>query len=81
MDNEDKKLTKLKESKGDKVEDVPEKGIDLNALFPDEKNDLNVLFPDFEIKELLKKVCKNHKDIEAIKQVFKEDVESPESES
>ncbi|GEM_PF-2794636 len=66
---------------GQGQEKVPEKVIDLNALFPNETNDLNVLFPDVETRELLKKVSKNKKDIESIKQRFEEETKSTEQES
>jgi hypothetical protein len=62
-------------------EKVPEKEIDLNALFPNETNDLNVLFPDVETRELLKKVSKNKKDIESINQRFEEEIKPTEEES
>ena len=42
---------------------IEEKEIDLNLLFPGEQNDLNQLFPDAEMKDLLKKVSKNKKDL------------------
>ncbi len=61
-------------------EKVPEKEIDLNVLFPEEENDLNTLFPDVETRELLKKIRKNKKDIESMKQRFDEEIEPTEQE-
>ena len=45
-----------------------EKKIDLNELFPDTETDLNGLFPDNEIKDLLKNIIKNKKDMGLIKE-------------
>ena len=51
------------------VEKTPdEQGIDLNELFPDAETDLNSLFPDVEVKDLLKKIIKNKKDMGSIKE-------------
>jgi hypothetical protein len=49
-----------------------EKEVDLNALFPDEGNDLNQLFPEAEMKDLLKKVSKNKKDLHLMVDRFTE---------
>lgn len=40
-----------------------EKEIDLNLLFPDAAEDLNALFPETDLRELLKKISKNKKDL------------------
>lgn len=63
-------------SQGEEGQNTPEKEIDLNALFPDETNDLNTLFPDVETRELLKKIRKNKKDIESMKQRFDDEIGS-----
>jgi hypothetical protein len=47
-----------------------EKEIDLNSIFPDAENDLNALFPDMEIKQLLKKINKDKKDLHSLKDRF-----------
>lgn len=49
-----------------------EKEVDLNILFPGEGNDLNQLFPEAEMKELLKKVSKNKKDLHLMVDRFTE---------
>ena len=49
-------------------EEVHEKEIDLNELFPDMETNLNDLFPDKEVKHLLKSIAKNKKDMSAIKE-------------
>lgn len=49
-----------------------EKEVDLNALFPDEGNNLNQLFPEAEMKDLLKKVSKNKKDLHLMVDRFTE---------
>jgi hypothetical protein len=45
-----------------------ENDVDLNELFPDAEADLNSLFPDAEVKDLLKNIIKNKKDMGAIKE-------------
>ena len=45
-----------------------EHDVDLNKLFPDAETDLNSLFPDAEVKDLLKKIIKNKKDMGSIKE-------------
>ena len=51
------------------VEKTPnEQDVDLNELFPDAETDLNSLFPDAEVKNLLKKIIKNKKDMGSIKE-------------
>jgi hypothetical protein len=45
-----------------------EKDVDLNELFPDTEADLNSLFPDAEVKDLLKNIIKNKKDMGSIKE-------------
>ncbi len=45
-----------------------ENDVDLNELFPDAETDLNSLFPDAEVKDLLKKIIKNKKDMGSIKE-------------
>ena len=42
--------------------------VDLNELFPDAETDLNSLFPDAEVKDLLKNIIKNKKDMGSIKE-------------
>ncbi len=81
MSDEKQNLSELGASQDEVGEKAAEKEIDLNALFPDEANDLNTLFPDLETKELLKKICKNKKDIESMKQKFEEEVEPGEQEN
>ena len=49
-------------------ENFDEKTIDLNELFPDAETDLNGLFPDNEVKDLLKHIIKNKKDMGLIKE-------------
>jgi hypothetical protein len=80
MNDEKQNLDELNVSQGEEGEKAPEKEIDLNALFPDEANDLNTLFPDVETRELLKKIRKNKKDIESIKQRFDEEIGPAEEE-
>lgn len=53
-----------------------EKEVDLNLLFPGEESDLNQLFPDAEMKELLKKVSKNKKDLHLMVDRFTEITET-----
>ena len=51
------------------VEKHPNKqDIDLNELFPNAETDLNSLFPDAEVKDLLKNIIKNKKDMGSIKE-------------
>jgi len=45
-----------------------EHDVDLNELFPDAETDLNSLFPDAEVKDLLKNIIKNKKDMGSIKE-------------
>ena len=47
---------------------LDEQTIDLNELFPDAETDLNGLFPDNEVKDLLKNIIKNKKDMGLIKE-------------
>lgn len=54
-----------------------ENEIDLNQLFPGEENDLNRLFPEAEMKDLLKKVSKNKKDLHVMVDRFAE-ISEPE---
>ena len=49
-------------------ENFDKKTIDLNELFPDAETDLNGLFPDNEVKNLLKNIIKNKKDMSLIKE-------------
>ena len=49
-------------------ENFDKKIIDLNELFPDAETDLNGLFPDNEVKDLLKNIIKNKKDMGLIKE-------------
>ncbi len=49
-------------------ENFDEKTINLNELFPDAETDLNGLFPDNEVKDLLKNIMKNKKDMGLIKE-------------
>ena len=49
-------------------EHINEQAIDLNKLFPDAETDLNGLFPDNEVKDLLKNIIKNKKDMGLIKE-------------
>ena len=49
-------------------ENFDEKTINLNELFPDAETDLNGLFPDNEVKDLLKHIIKNKKDMGLIKE-------------
>lgn len=58
----------------------PEKEIDLNSIFPDAETDLNRLFPDADIKQLLKSVNKNKKDLHALKDRFVQENETGEDE-
>jgi hypothetical protein len=48
--------------------------IDLNQVFPEEKTDLNELFPEMEMKCLLKKVQKNKKDLNTMRDRFSEGI-------
>jgi hypothetical protein len=51
------------------IEKTPnEQDIDLNELFPETETDLNSLFPEAEVKDLLKKIIKNKKDMGSIKE-------------
>ena len=59
-------------------EHLDEQAIDLNELFPDAKTDLNNLFPDEEMKNLLKNIIKNKKDIGLIKERLATENETPE---
>lgn len=45
-----------------------EREIDLNELFPEVKIDLNDLFPDAQLKQLLKSIIKNKKEMSTIKE-------------
>ena len=45
-----------------------EHDVDLNELFPDAETDLNSLFPDAKVKDLLKNIIKNKKDMGSIKE-------------
>lgn len=81
MSDEKQNPTELNTPQGESGEKAPEKEIDLNALFPEETNDLNTLFPDVETRELLKKIRKNKKDIESMKQRFDEETEPTEDEN
>lgn len=53
-----------------------EHDVDLNLLFPGEENDLNQLFPEMEMKDLLKKVSKNKKDLHLMVDRFTEITET-----
>ncbi len=44
--------------------------IDLNPLFPGEDKDLNALFPDQEMKQFLKSLSRNKKDLSALNERF-----------
>jgi hypothetical protein len=81
MNDEKQNPEELNVSQGEEGKKAPEKEIDLNVLFPEETNDLNTLFPDVETRELLKKIRKNKKDIESMKQRFDEEIEPKEQES
>ena len=61
---------KLPPSQGkEHVEKIPsEQEVDLNELFPEAETDLNSLFPDAEVKDLLKNIIKNKKDMGSIKE-------------
>lgn len=48
--------------------------IDLNQVFPEEETDLNELFPDSEMRNLLKKVQKNKKDLNTMRDRFSEGI-------
>ena len=52
----------------------PEDEIDLNLVFPEEETDLNELFPDLEMKSLLKKVQKNKKDLNTMRDRFSDGI-------
>ena len=47
-----------------------EDDIDLNLVFPEEESDLNELFPEMEMKHLLKKMQKNKKDLNTMRDRF-----------
>ena len=51
-----------------------EEDVDLNKVFPDENADLNELFPELEMKHLLKKVQKNKKDLNAMRERFSDGI-------
>ena len=59
-------------------ENFDEKTIDLNELFPDAETDLNGLFPDNEVKDLLKNIIKNKKDMSLIKKRLATENKTPE---
>ena len=59
-------------------EHIDERAIDLNKLFPDSEMDLNDLFPDTEVKHLLKKIIKNKKDMNLIKERLVTENKTPE---
>ena len=59
-------------------EHIDEQTIDLNKLFPDSEMDLNDLFPDTEVKHLLKKIIKNKKDMNLIKERLVTENKTPE---
>ncbi|MFV1951623.1 MAG: hypothetical protein ACC630_06680 [Nitrospinota bacterium] len=44
-------------------EEVADRDIDLNSLFPDKDMDVNKLFPDIEIKRLIKGIEKDKRNI------------------
>jgi len=48
--------------------------IDLNQVFPEEETDLNELFPEDEMRSLLKKVQKNKKDLNTMRDRFSEGI-------
>ena len=50
-----------------------EKEIDLNELYPDSETDLNALFTNPEMRQLLKSVSKNKKDLHRLKVRFTEE--------
>ena len=52
----------------------PGEDIDLNKVFPGEETDLNELFPDLEMKSLLKKVQKNKKDLNTMRDRFSDGI-------
>ena len=62
----DKSSSKQQETTLEEIFD--EKTIDLNELFPDAETDLNGLFPDNKVKDLLKNIIKNKKDMGLIKE-------------
>jgi len=67
---------------GDSTPSIPkepldEQTIDLNELFPDATTDLNNLFPDEEMKNLIKNIIKNKKDIGLIKERLAKENEIP----
>ena len=51
-----------------------EEEIDLNKVFPEEETDLNELFPEAEMKHLLKKVQKNKKDLNSMRERFSDGI-------
>lgn len=57
-------------------EELPrlEEDIDLNKVFPEEETDLNELFPEMEMKSLLKKVQKNKKDLNSMRERFSDGI-------
>ena len=59
-------------------ENFDKKTIDLNELFPDAETDLNGLFPDNEVKDLLKNIIKNKKDMGLIKERLATENKTPE---
>ena len=59
-------------------ENFDKKTIDLNELFPDAETDLNGLFPDNEVKDLLKNIMKNKKDMSFIKKRLATENKTPE---
>jgi len=64
--------------KGSLEKHLEEQTVDLNELFPDSETDLNNLFPDTEVKHLLKKIIKNKKDMNLIKERLVTENEKPE---
>ncbi len=58
-----------------------EKEIDLNRVFPDVEGDLNELFPDLEMKTFLKKIKRNQKDLDRMKENFSEPLASDPSDA
>ncbi len=59
----------------DEAATAPEEAIDLNELFPEEDQNLNDLFPEKELRTLLQKVHKSHKDLHKINTRFVDDTE------
>ena len=58
------------ETNAEEKTDSHQPEIDLNPLFPGAENDLNALFPDQEMKQFLKSVSKNKKDLSALNERF-----------